>query len=65
MPYKRPPTAPRRHPADVTADRLTDHYETYYAYMDGRERDDLSRTIQVLREIAEGNRTATEGWNTR
>lgn len=48
---------PKRHPADVTADRLTEHYERYYALMDGRERDDLSHTIHVLREIADGTRT--------
>lgn len=47
---------PRRHPADVTADLLTDHYERYYDKMDGRERDDLLYTIQMLREIAEGTR---------
>ena len=46
----------RRHPADVTADRMADAYERYYDKMDGRERDDLSHIIFVLQEIAEGNR---------
>lgn len=50
-------TFPRRHPAEVTADRLSGHYETYYDQMTGEERDELSRTSYVLREIAEGRRT--------
>jgi len=33
----------RRHPAQVTADRLGNHVETYYDFMDGADRDDISR----------------------
>lgn len=46
----------RRHPADVTADRLIQHTIDYYERLDGRDRDDFSHVIFLLREIAEGNR---------
>lgn len=48
--------APRRHPADVTADRLVKHYEDWYDRLEPRERDDIGNVVQALREIAEGNR---------
>jgi hypothetical protein len=46
----------RRHPAEVTADRLLRHYEEYYEMMSGSERDELSHIRFVLQEIADGNR---------
>lgn len=46
----------RRHPAEVTADRLSDAYERYYDLMDGAEREALSHVAHALREIAEGKR---------
>jgi hypothetical protein len=46
----------RRHPAHLTADRLKDHYERYHDKLDGAEKDDMSRTIQVLEEIGDGVR---------
>jgi len=50
----------RRHPAQVTADRLGDHVETYCDFMDGSERDDFSRVIVVLEQIAVGARDRYE-----
>lgn len=50
---------PRRHPAEVTSDRLGDHYEAYYDLMSGAELDALSRVRQVLEEIADGTRRRT------
>lgn len=47
---------PRSHPADVTADRLGKHYEQWYSKFDGSELDAIGQVIQVLREIAEGER---------
>lgn len=46
----------RRHPAEVTADRLTQHAEEYVDKLDGQERDDFGIVIHILQEIAEGNR---------
>jgi hypothetical protein len=46
----------RSHPADVTADRLTDHYEKWYDKLAAYERDAIGIVIEALREIAEGNR---------
>lgn len=46
---------PRRHPADVTADRLVDHSIEWTTF-DGRERDAIGVVIHALREIAEGTR---------
>jgi len=43
----------RRHPAEVTADRLGDHYEKWWDRMSGAERDALSLTRFVLQRIAE------------
>lgn len=50
----RTPT-PRRHPADVTADRLVDH-ATDWDKFDGHERDAIGEVIHALREIAGGER---------
>jgi hypothetical protein len=46
----------RRHPAEVTADRLLDHAINPAMTFDGRERDAIGLVIFALREIAEGNR---------
>jgi hypothetical protein len=46
----------KRHPCEVTADRLKEHYERHYDLLDGRERDDISHVIFVLEEIAVGGR---------
>lgn len=46
----------RRHPAQVTAARLRNHYEDLYDYMDGLERDQLSQLADVLEQIANGER---------
>jgi hypothetical protein len=54
--YRREGRSERRHPAQVTADRLTDHYEQYFDQLDGLERDALGRIANALREIAEGER---------
>jgi len=49
-------TASRRHPADVTADRLVDHSMKYGDKLDGHEKDAIGEVIHALREIAEGER---------
>lgn len=46
----------RRHPAEVTADRLREHYEQWGHKLSGSERIALENAIQVLTEIAEGER---------
>jgi hypothetical protein len=45
-----------RHPLEVTADRLREHYERYWAYLTEDERDQLSYVAYILEEIAEGRR---------
>ena len=42
----------RRHPAEVTSDRLADHYEKWYDRMDGRERDAIALVRGMLERIA-------------
>jgi hypothetical protein len=46
----------RRHPADVTADRLIEHYQQWFDSLTGSERDYIGLVINVLRDIAEGVR---------
>jgi hypothetical protein len=46
----------KRHPAEVTADRLGDAYERFYDKLNGSERDMLSQLRHAFEEIAEGNR---------
>lgn len=46
----------RRHAAEVTADRLKEHYERWFDRLDGSEQHDISHVIQILEEIAEGQR---------
>lgn len=45
-----------RHPADVTADRLVDQVTKWGDKFDGAEKDALGMVVNVLREIAEGQR---------
>lgn len=46
----------RRHPAELTADRLGADYERYYDKLSDRERDAISVVRNALFEIAEGKR---------
>lgn len=46
----------RRHPCEVTSDRLMDHLEKYLDKFDGKERDAISSVRFMLQEIADGNR---------
>ena len=46
----------RRHPAEVTSDRLGDAVTDWYDLMTGSERDAIAEVRQVLEEIAEGTR---------
>ena len=46
----------RRHPAEVTATRLGTAVVKYHNKLTGAERDAFSQVIQILDEIAEGNR---------
>jgi hypothetical protein len=46
----------RRHPADVTADRLTEQVTAWHTRFDGFEKDAVGVVINALREIAEGER---------
>ncbi|WP_195167781.1 hypothetical protein [Mycobacteroides abscessus] len=46
----------RRHPAEVTSDRLADAYELWHEKFDGAERDMISRLRIALDQIAEGLR---------
>jgi hypothetical protein len=43
----------RRHPLEVTVDRLRDHYARYWAELTGAQRDELSHVAYLLEEIAE------------
>lgn len=53
---KRDGTIPRRHRADVTADRLADDFSHWHELLEGREHDAAAEVIQALREIADGTR---------
>ncbi len=46
----------KRHPCEVTSDRLAEHLEQYIDKLSGAERDEVSRVRFLLEEIAEGNR---------
>jgi hypothetical protein len=54
LPPGSPRDWPRRHPAEVTTDRLTEHVTAWADKFSGQERDDISYIIQAL--IAEGTR---------
>ena len=45
--------ASRRHPAEVTSDRLGDHYERWVDRLTGEERDAISLVRFALERIAE------------
>jgi hypothetical protein len=47
---------PRRHPAEVTADRLAEAYEKFHDKLDGAELDMISQLKHAFDEIAAGNR---------
>jgi hypothetical protein len=42
----------RRHPTDVTADRLAEHVEQYHARLSPADRDEFGHVIYLLRTIA-------------
>ena len=46
----------KRHPAEVTADRLGDAYDKWYDKFTGAERDYISAIRIVLEQIASGER---------
>lgn len=46
----------RRHPAEVTSDRLLEAYERWYSKFTGAELDMISQIRYALLEIAEGRR---------
>lgn len=58
---------PKRHPADVTADRLVEHYEKFVEHYEKwfylftqSERDYIDRAVNALREIADGTRAVSD-----
>lgn len=54
--YRGSHASERRHPAQVTADRLADALDKWYEHFDGADRDAVARVRHVLIEIAEGRR---------
>jgi hypothetical protein len=46
----------RRHPLEVTVDRLRDHYSAYHQHFTGRERDEISHVAYLLEGLAEKER---------
>jgi hypothetical protein len=51
------PRSEKRHPAEVTSDRLGDAASKWNHLMTGGERDALAQVRQVLAEIADGTRS--------
>lgn len=51
-----PTPAARRHPAQVTVDRLTDHLDEFADYLTNRDRVAFGRVCDALTQIAEGKR---------
>jgi hypothetical protein len=47
----------KRHPAEVTSDRLGDHYERWADRLSGEERDAISLVRYALERIAEEDRS--------
>lgn len=45
---------PKRHPMEVTADRLAGHLEDAHARLSGAQRDKFSAVIFMLERLAEG-----------
>ena len=50
------PRLPSRHPAEVTADRLKDHYERWHDKLAASEHTNFEVVIRALEEIATGGR---------
>lgn len=50
---------PRRHPAEVTADRLGDHLDKWPDAFDGAGRDAIAQIRHVLQQIADGRVTGS------
>lgn len=50
------PRLPKRHPAEVTADRLRTASEQWYEKFDGAERDMIGQLAWALDQIAAGER---------
>jgi hypothetical protein len=48
----------RRRPAEVTSDRLLDHYERWHARLSGAELDAISQVRNALERIAEESQAA-------
>jgi hypothetical protein len=48
----------RRHPAEVTADRLGEHYEKWYDRLSVGERDAIGKVRYALQRIAEEDEEA-------
>jgi hypothetical protein len=48
----------RRHPAEVTADRLLEHYEKWNGRLSGSELDAISIVRNALQNIAEEDEAA-------
>jgi hypothetical protein len=49
----------RRHPAEVTADRLGDHLDRWFARSDGATRDAIGRVRAWLDDIATADQART------
>jgi DNA-directed RNA polymerase subunit K/omega len=47
---------PARHPAEVTADRIKDHYERWHDKLAPSEHTSFEVVIRALEEIAAGGR---------
>lgn len=54
--YRRSGKATRRHPAEVTSDRLADALDRWPDRFDGGQRDAVAELIGVLEQIAEDAR---------
>jgi hypothetical protein len=54
--YRRSGKASRRHPAEVTSDRLGDALDRWPEHFDGAQRDAVHDLRNVLERIAEGGR---------
>jgi hypothetical protein len=50
------PMRTRRHPAQVTADRLADHMIEFADYLTPRDRQSLEKVVATLVQIADGVR---------
>lgn len=55
-------TPTRRHPAEVTSDRLLEHYEKWFDRLSGEERDAISKVRNALQNIAEEDESAADDY---